>query len=139
MPALTQMEHLGGLPLVAPKAAEPTGWQFRVKYAFDRVVAGLAIVLLSPILIAAALAVLVSMGRPVFFRQLRIGRDGRPFEMLKFRSMAGVQETKPVAPEATSAPVGWKERTAGRASEAPSCGRRRSTSCRSCSTSSAGT
>ena len=66
MPALTQMEHLGGLPLVAPKAAEPTGWQFRVKYAFDRVVARIAILLLSPILIAAALAVLVSMGRPVF-------------------------------------------------------------------------
>ena len=40
MPALTQMEHLGGLPLVAPKAAEPTGWQFRVKYAFDRVLSG---------------------------------------------------------------------------------------------------
>ena len=80
------------MPLVAPKAAEPTGWQFRVKYAFDRVLAGCAIVLPSPILIAAALAVLVSMGRPVFFRQLRIGRDGRPFEMLKFRSMAGVQD-----------------------------------------------
>ena len=95
MPALTQIEHLGGLPLVAPKAAEPTGWQFRVKYAFDRVLSALAILLLSPILIAAALAVLVSMGRPVFFRQLRIGRDGRPFEMLKFRSMAGVQETVP--------------------------------------------
>ena len=37
MPTMTQMEHLGGLPLVAPTAAEPTGWQFRVKYAFDRV------------------------------------------------------------------------------------------------------
>ena len=106
MPALTQMEHLGGLPLVAPKAAEPTGWQFRVKYAFDRVLSGIAILLLSPILIAAALAVLVSMGRPVFFRQLRIGRDGRPFEMLKFRSMAGVQETKPMAPAGDLGPGG---------------------------------
>ncbi len=106
MPALTQMEHLGGLPLVAPKAAEPTGWQFRVKYAFDRVLSGLAILLLSPILLASALAVLVSMGRPVFFRQVRIGRDGRPFEMLKFRSMAGVQETKPMAPEGDLGPGG---------------------------------
>ena len=106
MPALTQMEHLGGLPLVAPKAAEPTGWQFRVKYAFDRVVAGIAILLLSPILIAAALAVLVSMGRPVFFRQLRIGRDGRPFEMLKFRSMAGVQETEADGAEGDLGPGG---------------------------------
>ncbi len=106
MPAMTQMEHLGGLPLVAPRAAAPTGWQFRVKYAFDRVLSGLAILLLSPILIAAAMAVLVSMGRPIFFRQLRIGRDGRTFEMLKFRSMAGVQETEPVAPEGDLGPGG---------------------------------
>src|SRR5204863_9999795 len=35
----------------------------------------------------AALAVRLAMGRPVFFRQTRIGRDGKPFEMLKFRSM----------------------------------------------------
>ena len=83
MPTMTQMEHLGGLPLVAPRAAEPTGWQFRVKYAFDRVLSAFAIILLSPILIAAAAAVLLTMGRPVFFRQLRIGRDGHPFEMLE--------------------------------------------------------
>ena len=106
MPALTQMEHLGGLPLVAPRAAEPAGWQFRVKYAIDRVLAALAILLLSPILIAAAAALVLTMGRPVFFRQLRIGRDGRAFEMLKFRSMAGVQETEPVAPEGDLGPGG---------------------------------
>jgi len=106
MPALTQMEHLGGLPLVAPRAAGPTGWQFRVKYAFDRVLSVCALLVLSPILIPAAIAVLVSMGRPVFFRQLRIGRDGRPFEMLKFRSMTGVEEIAPVAPEGDLAPGG---------------------------------
>jgi exopolysaccharide biosynthesis polyprenyl glycosylphosphotransferase len=106
MPALTQMEHLGGLPLVAPRAAEPAGWQFRIKYAFDRVLALLAILLLSPILISAAIAVLVSLGRPVFFRQLRIGRDGRPFEMLKFRSMAGVAEGAVLAPEGDLGPGG---------------------------------
>ena len=106
MPAMTQMEHLGGLPLVAPRVAEPAGWQFRVKYAIDRVLSALAILLLSPILIAAAAAVLLTMGRPVFFRQLRIGRDGRPFEMLKFRSMGGVQEAELVAPEGDLGPGG---------------------------------
>jgi exopolysaccharide biosynthesis polyprenyl glycosylphosphotransferase len=106
MPALTQMEHLGGLPLVAPRAAEPTGWQFRVKYACDRVLSACALLLLSPLLVAAAIAVLVSMGRSVFFRQLRIGRDGRPFEMLKFRSMKGVADTPYVAPEGDLGPGG---------------------------------
>ncbi len=106
MPTMTQMEHLGGLPLVAPRAAEPTGWQFRAKYAFDRVLSAFAIILLSPILIAAAAAVLLTMGRPVFFRQLRIGRDGHPFEMLKFRSMAGTHEAEPIAPEGDLGPGG---------------------------------
>jgi exopolysaccharide biosynthesis polyprenyl glycosylphosphotransferase len=106
MPAMTQLEHLGGLPLVAPPAAEPAGWQFRVKYAIDRVLSALAILVLSPILIAAAASVLLTMGRPVFFRQLRIGRDGRPFEMLKFRSMAGAQEADLVAPEGDLGPGG---------------------------------
>ena len=106
MPALTQMEHLGGLPLVAPRPATPVGWQFRVKYVLDRLLAAAALVVLSPVIIAAAIAVVVSMGRPVFFRQLRIGRDGRPFEMLKFRSMAIADESPYEAPEGDLAPGG---------------------------------
>ncbi len=106
MPALTQMEHLGGLPLVAPRPAEPAGWQFRVKYVLDRASSAAALVFLSPLLIAAAVAVLLSMGRPIFFRQLRIGRDGRPFEMLKFRSMAVAEESPYAAPDSDLAPGG---------------------------------
>ena len=106
MPALTQMEHLGGLPLVAPRPAEPAGWQFRVKYVLDRLFSVIALVFLSPLLIAAALTVLLSMGRPIFFRQLRIGRDGRTFEMLKFRSMAVAAESPYDAPYGDLAPGG---------------------------------
>ena len=58
MPELTQMEHLGGLPLVAPRPAQVDGWQFRVKYAGDRIVAALALLILSPILVATAIVVL---------------------------------------------------------------------------------
>ena len=47
----------------------------------------LLVLLLSPILIAVALAVLLSLGRPILYRQKRVGRDGRHFEMLKFRTM----------------------------------------------------
>jgi len=80
-------EHLGGLPLVEMRPANPQGWQFRVKYALDRVVAGLVMLFLLPVLAVLGLAVLVTMGRPIFYRQRRVGLDGHTFEMLKFRSM----------------------------------------------------
>ena len=47
----------------------------------------LALALLSPLLLGSALAVLLESGRPVFFRQVRVGMEGREFGMLKFRSM----------------------------------------------------
>ncbi len=87
VPERLTVEHLGGLPLMTAHAADPKGWQYAVKYAIDRVVAAVLVVLASPFLIGAAVAVYISMGRPIFFRQVRIGRDGRPFEILKFRSM----------------------------------------------------
>jgi lipopolysaccharide/colanic/teichoic acid biosynthesis glycosyltransferase len=54
---------------------------------FDRVVAGLALALLAPVWLAISVAIkLTSPGR-VIFRQVRVGQDGRPFEILKFRTM----------------------------------------------------
>jgi lipopolysaccharide/colanic/teichoic acid biosynthesis glycosyltransferase len=58
-----------------------------LKRTFDLVVATVALVLLSPVLVAVALTVLVSMGRPVLFRQVRPGLHGAPFAILKFRTM----------------------------------------------------
>ena len=63
------------------------GWRLAVKKLFDRVVALLALVLLSPLLLVLALLVLVGMGPPVFFRQQRPGFRGRPFRVVKFRTM----------------------------------------------------
>jgi lipopolysaccharide/colanic/teichoic acid biosynthesis glycosyltransferase len=59
----------------------------RLKYALDRVVAGVALVLLSPVLGAIALWILLETGRPVVFAQVRVGEGGRTFSMYKFRSM----------------------------------------------------
>jgi exopolysaccharide biosynthesis polyprenyl glycosylphosphotransferase len=87
------VEHLGGLPLLEMRPIDPKGWQFLVKYALDRVVAGFVILLLSPILITLALAVLITSGRPILFRQRRIGLDGQEFDMLKFRTMKGSPES----------------------------------------------
>lgn len=58
-----------------------------VKWLLDRVLAALAIVVLSPLLLALSLWVLVDAGRPVLFVQRRVGRRGREFPMLKYRSM----------------------------------------------------
>jgi exopolysaccharide biosynthesis polyprenyl glycosylphosphotransferase len=81
------IDHLGGLPLITSHPSNPKGWQFALKYDLDRVLALLLLCLLAPVMLACALAVWVSLGRPILFRQRRVGRDGRVFEMLKFRSM----------------------------------------------------
>lgn len=95
------LEHIGGLPLFGLRAVDPKGWQFAIKHGLDRLVAGVALVALSPVLLAVALAVRISSPGSVFFRQRRIGRDGRDFEMLKFRSM----RSEPVADPIPAGPI----------------------------------
>ncbi len=58
-----------------------------MKRAFDLVAATAALVVFSPVLIAVALLVAVKLGRPVLFKQVRPGLNGRPFAMFKFRTM----------------------------------------------------
>ncbi|CUB00207.1 sugar transferase [Thiomonas bhubaneswarensis] len=57
------------------------------KRLFDIVLALLALLLLSPVMLAAALAVWLDSGRPVLFAQTRVGRGTQPFQLYKFRSM----------------------------------------------------
>ncbi len=81
------MRPVAGLPLLhveQPQADNAGGLSKRL---FDVVLAGLALVLLSPLLAVVALVVKLHDGGPVFFRQARVGRGGAPFGMLKFRSM----------------------------------------------------
>jgi lipopolysaccharide/colanic/teichoic acid biosynthesis glycosyltransferase len=58
-----------------------------VKRLFDDVVAGVLVVVLAPLMIAAAVAIKVTMPGPVLYRQERVGLDGKPFRIIKFRSM----------------------------------------------------
>jgi exopolysaccharide biosynthesis polyprenyl glycosylphosphotransferase len=81
------VERVGGLPLLSIHPSHPRGWQFKVKYGIDRMVAAAAIVVVSPVMVVAAVGTLLTIGRPIFFRQRRVGLDGRDFEMLKFRTM----------------------------------------------------
>jgi exopolysaccharide biosynthesis polyprenyl glycosylphosphotransferase len=87
VPERITVDHLGGLPLVTARPADPKGWHFAVKYAVDRVLAAGFLLLTLPVLAPALLAVWLTMGRPIFFRQVRVGRDGRRFGCLKLRSM----------------------------------------------------
>ena len=63
------------------------GLNYLVKRTFDVVCASLILILLLPVIGLAALTILVSDGRPILFRQQRIGAQGRRFEMLKLRTM----------------------------------------------------
>jgi len=92
------VDHIGGLPLLSAHSANPRGRRFAVKHAFDRVAAALGLLLALPVMAAAAAATWISLGRPLLFRQVRVGRDGRPFDVLKFRSMRQL--------EAEDGPVG---------------------------------
>lgn len=62
------------------------------KRAFDVVVSPLALLLLSPLLLSIAVAIRVTMGSPILFRQMRPGLNQRPFVMLKFRTMRGATD-----------------------------------------------
>ncbi len=86
------VDHLGGLPLLSAQRVDPKGLQFALKYTVDRIVAGLFLLVLLPLFGLLVLGTLLSVGRPIFFRQPRFGLDGREFEMLKFRSMRAAAE-----------------------------------------------
>ena len=80
-------DTVGGLPLMSFTTVDPRGLQFAVKHGLDRVLALLFLILLSPVILLSALAVRLSSSGPVLFRQNRVGRDGKAFDLYKFRSM----------------------------------------------------
>jgi polysaccharide biosynthesis protein PslA len=73
------------LVLLRPATVSPSS--AAGKRAFDLAAAILGLLLLSPVMLAVAVAIRLDSSGPIFFRQLREGRNGRPFGMLKFRSM----------------------------------------------------
>ena len=77
-----------------------------VKRAADLVVALLGLAVLWPVLLVVALAVRVDVGRPVLFRQVRPGLAGRPFTILKFRTMRGDGSTGVASDAARLTPLG---------------------------------
>ena len=83
-----QSPALAGARIAAGAGSAPRRTGYRVaKRGLDLAVAGAGALLLSPLLASIALAVKLDSPGPVLFRQVRVGRGGRPFRILKFRSM----------------------------------------------------
>jgi exopolysaccharide biosynthesis polyprenyl glycosylphosphotransferase len=85
--ARLEVRQLAGVPLLSIPCGTLDPMSVRVKRAFDIVVSATALLLLSPILLACAVAIKLDTPGPVFFRQRRVGKDDERFEVLKFRSM----------------------------------------------------
>lgn len=81
------VEHIRGLPVVGLKPNNVSGLRALVKRFMDIVIASLTLIFLAPMLLLVALAIRLDSPGPVLYRQVRLGRNGRPFAMLKFRSM----------------------------------------------------
>jgi exopolysaccharide biosynthesis polyprenyl glycosylphosphotransferase len=82
-----EFDHLDGLTMLGVRRFGLSRSSHILKRAFDLAGSGVAIVLSAPAILAIAIAIRLESGESVFFRQTRVGKGGRPFEMLKFRSM----------------------------------------------------
>jgi exopolysaccharide biosynthesis polyprenyl glycosylphosphotransferase len=78
---------LMGFPLLQVEEPHFTGWRYAVKRVSDLMLTSVGLLIISPLLLAIAAVIKLQDGGPVIFRQARIGRAGKPFTMLKFRSM----------------------------------------------------
>ncbi|HRW37644.1 MAG TPA: sugar transferase [Aquihabitans sp.] len=78
---------LGRFPIVYVEPVTRGGWRAWAKRSFDVIGAVAGLVLTSPILLVAAIAVKLDSRGPVLFRQVRVGRDSEPFSVLKIRTM----------------------------------------------------
>jgi exopolysaccharide biosynthesis polyprenyl glycosylphosphotransferase len=83
----TTIRPVAGLPLLHVDHPELAGGKQVVKSAFDKLIAASALILLAPLFAAIAVAIGLADRGPVFFRQTRVGKHGRPFTLYKFRTM----------------------------------------------------
>jgi exopolysaccharide biosynthesis polyprenyl glycosylphosphotransferase len=98
-PARTTVTRVGGLRMLHVRSVQRLGPAHVVKNAVDRVLAGVMLLLLAPVLLVLTVAIKRDSPGPAIFRQDRVGRDGRHFTMLKFRTMkvGSVEEAQRLA------------------------------------------
>jgi exopolysaccharide biosynthesis polyprenyl glycosylphosphotransferase len=81
------VDDIEGIPLLDVGHAELSRFNMAVKRVFDLVVGGIVFVMIVPLLVVVAVLIKLDSPGPVFFRQQRMGRGGRTFDIYKFRSM----------------------------------------------------
>jgi exopolysaccharide biosynthesis polyprenyl glycosylphosphotransferase len=86
-PGRMAVADMDGVPMLAFTRTPSDALALALKRAFDVAMSALVLLVLSPVLAAVAIAIRIDSPGPIFFRQKRVGQNGRAFEMLKFRSM----------------------------------------------------
>ncbi len=81
------VEHIRGLPVVGLQRSSISGLQGMVKRGMDIAISLFLLIILSPVLLITAIAVKIDSPGPLLYRQTRLGKNEKPFSMLKFRSM----------------------------------------------------
>jgi Undecaprenyl-phosphate glucose phosphotransferase len=92
------MDELGDLPIVNLQSSPLYGWDSVFKRMFDLILGTLILVIVSPMILIISLLIKLTSKGPIFYRQERVGMDGRIFQMLKFRTMKvdSEKETGPI-------------------------------------------
>ncbi|HET9345138.1 MAG TPA: sugar transferase [Candidatus Limnocylindrales bacterium] len=96
----SRLEDFDGIPILSLVYGPDRVLGLIAKRLLDFVLAAAGLVLLSPILVGTAAAIMILDGRPIVFRQLRVGLNGRAFQVVKFRSMVPDAEARIVELEA---------------------------------------
>ena len=105
-----EFHPLAGIPLITLSDNQIRGFMYVQKRALDLVVSLLGLILTAPMWVLIALAIKLDSPGPVFFRHTRIGRAGREFKLLKFRSMVDDAESrKPVLLQGEAHPGLFKD------------------------------
>ncbi|MCS7285885.1 MAG: undecaprenyl-phosphate glucose phosphotransferase, partial [Anaerolineae bacterium] len=87
-----EVDDLSGLPLISVRPLAFRRWEQFIKRAMDLVIASVALVVFTPLMLIIALAIKLDSPGPVLFKQVRVGKGGKEFVMYKFRSMRGGAE-----------------------------------------------
>jgi Undecaprenyl-phosphate glucose phosphotransferase len=90
----TSISQLGNIPVIGLRELPLTEWDLIIKRIFDLVASVLGVIVLSPFLLLIAAMIKITSSGPIFYGQERVGYDGDPFKMLKFRSMKVDAEEK---------------------------------------------
>lgn len=104
--AKAQPSLLCGIPVLSLYTTPPEGWKLAVKRLIDIAVSGACLLVLSPLFLVTAVAIKATSPGPVFFRQTRIGLNGRRFTLYKFRSMTADAERRRAEVEGLNEMVG---------------------------------